>query len=95
MTVAGVRRSHVIDPTTGHPVDHLASVSTIATDAATADVNATAAGTLPVDAALAYATAWGAGCLCIAHDGTTHSNAAWRAAATCPPTDLMRRTARP
>ena len=52
----GQRRSHIIDPTTGYPVNHsLASVTVIADTAAEADALATAMMVMGTEAALALA----------------------------------------
>jgi FAD:protein FMN transferase len=48
------RYSHVIDPRSGWPVEHHASISVLAPDAMTADVVATVAGMLPPPAAVGY-----------------------------------------
>lgn len=48
---------HVIDPRTGWPVEHVAQVSVVATDAATADALATVCGVLPLDEGIAFVEA--------------------------------------
>lgn len=70
--------SHVIDPRTGRPVDHLASISVIAADAATADVVATIAGMHPPGAAVELASKYGVACLAIDPDGRATVNDRWR-----------------
>lgn len=52
--VGGTRRSHVIDPRTGRPVDGTTSATVIAPDAARADVLATVANVLAPDEAVAW-----------------------------------------
>lgn len=77
--VGGVWYGHVIDPRTARPVDHVASASVVAGDAATADVAATVLGVLPVAEALRAVAAWpGVECLIVDRDGTRHESAGWR-----------------
>ena len=81
--VAGVRHSHVLDPRTGRPVDHLASITVVAPDAASADGLATVLGCEPVERALAGADDRDVACLIVDRTGVQHANAAWhRLAAT-------------
>lgn len=68
---------HVIDPRTAVPADHLASISVVAPDCATADVLATIAGLLAPAAAVAYAEQAGAACLAVDLAGAITSNARW------------------
>jgi len=75
--VGDVRHSHVLDPRTGRPVDHLASISVVAPDAVTADGLATVLGVEPVDRALALADAHGVACLVVDRAGRLHANPAW------------------
>jgi FAD:protein FMN transferase len=71
--------AHVLDPRTGRPADHHASVSVRADDAATADVIATILAVLATDEALAFVeTVAGASCCIVASDGTIHRSARWR-----------------
>lgn len=63
--------SHVIDPRTGQPVDHVASVSVIASTAADADALATVLGILPPDESITVAA------LYVLPDGTILATAAW------------------
>lgn len=69
--------SHVVDPRSGNTVDHHASISVIAPDAATADVLATVAGLMPTDEALSYTQSLGCACFLIDPDGSMHANSAW------------------
>jgi thiamine biosynthesis lipoprotein len=78
--IGGERYGHVIDPRTGWPVDHIASISVIADDAATADVLATILGMLEPSAALAEADSYEAGCFIVDSAGTQFMNERWRAA---------------
>lgn len=78
--VDGVRYGHVIDPRTGWPVDHVASVSVIAADAVTADVVATIIGVLPVDEAMAFAETVDVACLIVPIEGPVVRNARWLSA---------------
>ena len=55
--IDGVRYSHIIDPRTGRPVEHMASVTVIALDATTADALATAISVLGPEDGLALAEA--------------------------------------
>lgn len=76
---------HVLDPRTGRPVDHVASVSIIAPDAMTADVVATIAGVLRLADSLAFVGSLEAvvgrpvGVFVVTADGTQHRNDAWGA----------------
>jgi thiamine biosynthesis lipoprotein len=75
--IDGRRRSHVLDPRTGQPVDHLASISVVAADCATADVLCTTLGLLHPDEAIAEADAYEVACLIIDAGGFRFANAAW------------------
>jgi thiamine biosynthesis lipoprotein len=57
--IDGQRYSHIIDPRTGRPAHEAPSVTVIARDGLTADAWATALSVLPVEEALALATARG------------------------------------
>jgi FAD:protein FMN transferase len=75
--------SHVIDPRTGWPVEHVLSASVLAPDAATADVVATLASVLPATEMLALEASGDLGpeigvCV-VEHDGTMRTNLRWRA----------------
>lgn len=77
-TVAGIRRSHVLDPRTGRPVDEAASITIVADTAADADALATMLGVVPAADAAAEATALGLACLVVDRDGNRHSTREWR-----------------
>lgn len=53
--VAGNRYSHIIDPRTGQPVQHMTSVTVVAPNATTSDAYATALSVLGPEKALAFA----------------------------------------
>ena len=79
--IAGQHFSHVIDPRSGWPVDHIASASVIAPDAATADALATAVTVAPVEQGLALIDATdGASCLMVAAGGEIVTTSRWPAA---------------
>lgn len=78
--IGGERYGHVIDPRTGWSVDHIASISVIADDAATADVLATILGVLEPSAGLAEADSYEAGCFIVDSTGKQFMNERWRAA---------------
>ena len=80
-TVGGRRYPHVLDPRTGWPVEHTASITVIAADAATADVLATTAGVHPPDVAVEIAQGHGGACLIVGSDGAVFSNDAWASVA--------------
>lgn len=70
--------SHVIDPRTGWPVDHVASASVIAPDAATADALATIVTVLPIDEGLVLVNdTAGASCLIVDRTGETTRSRRW------------------
>ncbi len=77
--IGGKRFGHVIDPRSGWPVDHIASISVIATDAATADVLATILGVLEPAEALVEADSYEAGCFIVDSTGAQFMNERWRA----------------
>jgi FAD:protein FMN transferase len=68
---------HVLDPRTGWPVAHTASISVIAEDAMSADALATVLGVLEIDQAVELATSRGIGCLLVAQTGEVHVSPAW------------------
>ena len=57
IVVAGVRRSHVLDPATGQPADDFGSVTVWAADATTADALSTALFVMGPERALDWAAA--------------------------------------
>ncbi len=80
VTIGGRRFSHVIDPRTGRPVEHILSASVLAPDAATADAVATVVGVLPIGEGQSFAEALpGVGCCLLAADGTLVRTDLWRA----------------
>lgn len=80
MTIDGRAWSHVLDPRTGQPTDHVRSATVIASDAATADALATIVSVLSPEEALAAADQHGVAVLLVQPDGRTHHNARWAAA---------------
>ena len=80
VTIRGRRFSHVIDPRSGQPVEHILSASVLAPDAATADAVATVVGVLPVAEGVSFAEALpGVGCCLLAADGTLVRTDVWSA----------------
>lgn len=78
VNIDGRWRSHLIDPRTGQPAEHVASASVIAPDAETADVLATAFCVLDPDESLALADGLsGVGCLLVLEDGERVCNDVW------------------
>jgi len=78
MTVAGRRMSHLIDPRTGLPVDHIRSATVIAPDAADADALATACSVLSVTESLALIDSLpDAACLLLDDEGQRHTSRRW------------------
>lgn len=83
LVVAGRRHSHVLDPRTGHPVQHTLAATVIAPDACTADAAATVVGVLTVAEALAWCDAPdadgtnGVACHLLAAGGSEHVSAHW------------------
>ena len=82
--VGGRRWSRVLDPRTGQPVDHTASATVVAPDAATADVLATVASVLAPSETMAFATDLRAeglpvSCLVVDRDGTQNRSDGWAA----------------
>ncbi len=90
-TVGGRRYNHLLNPRTGLPVTHTASVTVMAGDAATADVVATAAAVMaPTDAvdwidSFSLDSATPTAAMVIQPDGARHTTAWWRDA-TAPGT---------
>jgi thiamine biosynthesis lipoprotein len=78
VTIAGRWYSHLIDPRTGRPVEHIRSATVIAADAADADALATACSVLSVDESLSLlnATPDVAGLL-FDHEGQLHRSRRW------------------
>lgn len=65
--------SHVIDPRTGAPVDHIESITVVADDAATADVLCTVLGVEPIETAMTEAEHRGVRCVIVAPDAMVHT----------------------
>lgn len=78
LTIAGQWYSHLIDPRTGRPVDHVQSATVVASNATDAGALATALCVLPPSEGLRLAgTIPGAECLLHLRDGTRRSTAGW------------------
>lgn len=83
--IAGRWYSHVIDPRSGQSVDHVASASVIAPDAATADAVATVLSVSSVPDGLAFVARLEDVCCClITRDGELHRDGGWLAAQVTP-----------
>jgi thiamine biosynthesis lipoprotein ApbE len=83
--IDGRRYSHIIDPRTGRPVDHSASVSVIANTAAAADAAATALSVMTVEEALSWCNAReGFACLILDSVGKRHRSRYWPSEKTHP-----------
>ncbi len=77
-TVAGRRYSHLIDPRTGQPVEHVSAVTVIARESAAADALATAFNVLtPHESLQIAATLADVDCLIIDGAGVRHASAGW------------------
>ena len=63
--IRGRRYSHVLDPRTGHPADHIQSATVIAADAATADALATVAGVIDASTGVSFLDAFEEACCCV------------------------------
>lgn len=74
----GTRRSHVLDPRTGRPVDGTASISVVAPTTAEADALATMLGVDAPEAAIVEATALDVACLVVTPDGRRLATEPWR-----------------
>ena len=80
--IAGEWYPHVIDPRSGIPVRHHASVSVLAPDAATADVVATVVGVLTTDEAVAFVTGIpSVSCCAVSPTGELRTSSDWPAGA--------------
>jgi FAD:protein FMN transferase len=70
--------SHIIDPRTGKPVDHVISASVIAETAAIADALATAFSVLPVERSIDLCNGQPQiACMLITSDGKKHTSVGW------------------
>ena len=75
---SGRRVSHIVDPRTGLPVDHIASASVFAPDCATADALATAFSVMQPAQSVALADALSnVGCMLVEKDGAITTSSAW------------------
>jgi len=84
--VGGKWFSHVLDPRTGLPAQHMACATVLADDCATADVLATAFLVLEPSESLELADSLPrVGCLLVSQNARIHSNAFWRAATGTTP----------
>lgn len=68
---------HVLDPRSGWPVEHTASISVLADDAMTADALATVLGVLPRTEAMAFADRESVACLLVDSDGSAYTSPSW------------------
>jgi thiamine biosynthesis lipoprotein len=74
----GNRVSHIVDPRTGQPVNHIASASVFAPDCATADALSTAFSVMQPTESIALADSLpDIGCMLVENDGTITTNSAW------------------
>ena len=81
-TIQNQRYSHLIDPRTGHPVDHLLSATVVANSAEEADVLATACSVLSVEESLELVGSLDqVECLLVDRDGQHHQSPGWIALA--------------
>ncbi len=77
--IGGRWYSHIVDPRTGMPVDHIASSTAIADHTADADALATIFNVLQVEESLRLADATpGVACLLITREGKTFASQRWR-----------------
>jgi hypothetical protein len=77
---AGRWRSHIIDPRTGEPADHIAGATVVAPTAEDADALATAFSVLSPEESLSVAHGTpGVECLLIGRDGGIHESPGWAA----------------
>jgi thiamine biosynthesis lipoprotein ApbE len=90
-TIGGKRYSHIFDPRTGLPVDHVVSATVVAMDSASANALATSLCVLQPGAGLNLVrTVPGAQCLIVGADGKQYASEGWKfleisgAAATGP-----------
>ncbi len=76
--VGGKHRSHILDPRTGRPVEHVLGATVVAPDAVTADALATILNVVEPQQGLALvAEREGVQCLIVAADGTIHRSPGW------------------
>ena len=85
VTIDGVKYSHLIDPRSGLPVDHVLSASVIAPTAEDADALATICSVLPVSDSLELiASLDDTECLIVDRAGHRHRSAGWNAGVVPP-----------
>lgn len=75
--VSGQHLGHVLDPRSGWPVAHTASVTVLAASAMVADALATVLGVLPIAAALSFAAEHQVACLLVEPGGEFHTSPSW------------------
>lgn len=75
---------HVLDPRTGYPVKHTASVSVVAATAMDADALATVLGVMTAAEASDFAARHQLACMLVSDDGTVHTSPAWPADGIAP-----------
>jgi thiamine biosynthesis lipoprotein ApbE len=79
LRIAGRWYSHIFDPRTGRPADHVAGATVIAPRGADADALATICNVLPIEDSLRLvASLEGAECLIVAADSHAFRSAGWR-----------------
>jgi hypothetical protein len=71
--------SHIIDPRTGQPVDHVVSATVVAPSSTDADALATICNVLPTAESLAFVESQDAACLLVTRDGQQLKSAGWEA----------------
>ncbi|MFT3992106.1 MAG: DUF2271 domain-containing protein [Luteolibacter sp.] len=86
-TIGSTHYSHILDPRTAQPVDHIASASVVANDATTADALATVLNVLaPAESLKLIQSVPGASCLIVDREGKRFQSENWNAAAKAPVT---------
>lgn len=94
--VAGRWRSHILDPRTGQPTDHVASATVIAPDALTADALSTAFSVMEPDESLRLArTLPGVECHLVLRDGRRLTTEGWPAASPSPSVSVLQSDVKP
>ena len=87
--IAGQWYSHIVDPRTGRPVDHVRSATVVAPHATDAGALATALCVMTPDEGLRLvATVNSAECLLVLNDGRQLSSAGWTAIESTPPSRI-------
>lgn len=75
--IGGEHLGHVLDPRTGSPITHTASVTVLASSTMLADALATVLGVLPIRDALAFAAEHQLTCLLVEASGAFHTSSSW------------------